>query len=125
MDEINERYISINDIIKCRDNIRETFAPLHNMVIDEFINALKQLPVIEIRYGEWIPASNKPDVKIGLKCSECGARIRYRECNQHNYCYKCGAKMRVSKCYERLYGELNDDRYVYEFKWKAGSGSKL
>ena len=45
--------------------------------------------------GKWIPASTKPGVYAGMKCSECKARITYSEYNngQHLYCHKCGAKM--------------------------------
>ena len=46
--------------------------------------------------GKWISASTKPGVQIGMKCSLCGARIKYSEFfnGNHNYCYKCGAKMK-------------------------------
>lgn len=52
--------------------------------------------VTETRYGKWVSASNKPGVHIGMKCSLCGARIKYSEFlnGNHNYCYKCGAKMK-------------------------------
>ena len=45
--------------------------------------------------GKWISASTKPGVQIGMKCSLCGARIKYSEFfnGNHNYCHKCGAKM--------------------------------
>ena len=48
-----------------------------------------------IVHGRWIHASNKPGVFIGMKCSLCGARIKYSEFfnGNHNYCHKCGAKM--------------------------------
>ena len=45
--------------------------------------------------GRWISASTKPGTNIGMKCSLCGARIKYSEFynGNHNYCHKCGAKM--------------------------------
>jgi DNA-directed RNA polymerase subunit RPC12/RpoP len=51
--------------------------------------------VVPTRYGKWIPASTKPGVHAGMKCSECKARISYSEHfnGQHLYCHKCGAKM--------------------------------
>lgn len=51
--------------------------------------------VAPTRYGKWIPASTKPGVHAGMKCSECKARISYSEHfnGQHLYCHKCGAKM--------------------------------
>jgi hypothetical protein len=51
--------------------------------------------VVEVRYGKWVSASNKSGVNIGMKCSLCGARIKYSEFfnGNHHYCHKCGAKM--------------------------------
>ena len=45
--------------------------------------------------GEWVPASTKPGVYAGMKCSLCKARITYSEYynKQHLYCHKCGARM--------------------------------
>ena len=45
--------------------------------------------------AKWISASTKPGVYVGMKCSLCGARIKYSEFynGTHNYCHKCGAKM--------------------------------
>lgn len=45
--------------------------------------------------AKWISASTKPGVHVGMKCSLCGARIKYSEFynGNHNYCHKCGAKM--------------------------------
>lgn len=53
----------------------------------------------EIRkVAKWISASTKPGVYAGMKCSLCGARIKYSEFynGNHNFCHKCGAKMEVS-----------------------------
>ena len=49
----------------------------------------------EHKVGKWISASTKPGVQIGMKCSLCGARIKYSEFfnGNHRYCHKCGAKM--------------------------------
>jgi DNA-directed RNA polymerase subunit RPC12/RpoP len=45
--------------------------------------------------AKWIPASTKPGIHAGMKCSECKARISYSEHfnGQHLYCHKCGARM--------------------------------
>lgn len=61
-------------------------------------NAIEESPtadVVEVRHGKWISASKKQGVNIGMKCSLCGARIKYSEFfnGNHNYCHKCGAKM--------------------------------
>lgn len=53
----------------------------------------------EIRkVARWISASTKPGVYAGMKCSLCGARIKYSEFynGNHNFCHKCGAKMENS-----------------------------
>lgn len=49
--------------------------------------------------AKWIPASTKPGVHAGMKCSECKARISYNEHfnGQHLYCHKCGAKMKIKE----------------------------
>ena len=59
------------------------------------IDDIKAVDAVEVVHGKWIHASNKPGVWIGMKCSLCGARIRYSEFTNgnHNYCHKCGAKM--------------------------------
>lgn len=51
--------------------------------------------VEEPKVGKWIPASTKPGVHAGMKCSLCKARISYSEYfnGQHLYCHKCSAKM--------------------------------
>jgi DNA-directed RNA polymerase subunit RPC12/RpoP len=52
--------------------------------------------------ARWIPASTKPGIHAGMKCSECKARISYSEHfnGQHLYCHKCGAKMVKEKAPE-------------------------
>ena len=56
---------------------------------------LENSAVEPVNQGKWISASTKPGVQIGMKCSLCGARIKYSEFfnGNHNYCHKCGAKM--------------------------------
>ena len=42
------------------------------------------------RHGRWIWVRDKYNYPIGMKCSECGRRVKnFGE----NYCPKCGAKM--------------------------------
>ena len=70
-------------------------------VIDSLEEAVEEGTCRECDYyeskkiGKWIPASTKPGVYAGMKCSECKARITYSEHfnGQHLYCHKCGAKM--------------------------------
>ena len=65
------------------------------MEIELNINQIKSL---EREVAKWISASKKPGVYAGMKCSLCGARIKYSEFynGNHNFCHKCGAKMEVS-----------------------------
>lgn len=61
----------------------------------KIVSAAPTVDAVEVVHASWIHASNKPGVWIGMKCSLCGARIRYTEFinGNHNYCHKCGAKM--------------------------------
>lgn len=44
------------------------------------------------KHGRWIEVREKNyGYRIGVKCSECGRRVRNRG---ENYCPKCGADMR-------------------------------
>ena len=95
---MDKTYISLKDIQKHRDEIRDFFAPLYREVIDAFVYSLETVQPAEVepvKHGKWISASTKPGVQIGMKCSLCGARIKYSEFfnGNHNYCHKCGAKM--------------------------------
>jgi hypothetical protein len=77
------------DTLMCNYDFPEEFAAgLAEFLIDEDYKRLK--------VGKWIPASTKPGVHAGMKCSLCKARITYSEHfnGQHLYCHKCGAKMR-------------------------------
>ena len=114
MADMKENYISLKDIFKYRDDVRDKFAPLHREVINAFVYGLTQLRSIEVeptRYGKWISASDKPGVKVGMKCSICGARIKYSEFfnGNHNYCHKCGAKM--IQALEKSHENCNLDTY--------------
>ena len=75
-----------------------TWSMDHIDTMDQMIDYVEKLPVEDIeppRHGKWISASTKPGVQVGMKCSLCGARIKYSEFfnGNHNYCHKCGAKM--------------------------------
>lgn len=61
--------------------------------------AQEELPT---KTGRWIPVSQKPGVYAGMKCSNCKAKISYKDyySGQHNYCHRCGAKMIEEEDYE-------------------------
>lgn len=42
------------------------------------------------RRGQWIPVRDKHGCMVGVKCSECGRRVRNIG---ENYCPRCGVKM--------------------------------
>lgn len=42
-----------------------------------------------VRHGRWVSTKNS----FGLKCSECGARVKNGAWRTHNWCYSCGALM--------------------------------
>jgi predicted nucleic-acid-binding Zn-ribbon protein len=57
---------------------------------------LEQQPTIEAKpivHAHWVDVN--PNLHIGMKCSLCGARIKYSEFfnGNHHYCHKCGAQM--------------------------------
>lgn len=87
-----EKFISENDV-------KELLLGLDSLPweeeVEDVVNQLPATDVVEVRYGKWISASKKQGVQIGMKCSLCGARIKYSEFfnGNHNYCHKCGAKM--------------------------------
>jgi hypothetical protein len=91
---------AINHIIK---TMKLNFAPDVRPIFDAVNSSIKtyvpNADVEPIRYGKWIPASTKPGVHAGMKCSLCKARISYSEHfnGQHLYCHKCGAKMTKDK----------------------------
>lgn len=76
----------------------EYYSDFHKSMADltslrELLEDTPAADVVEVRHGKWIGASKKANV--GMKCSLCGARIKYSEFfnGNHNYCHKCGAKM--------------------------------
>ena len=96
---MNNEYIERKEVFNLANKLKSEFAPLHRLVIDAFVysinNNIPSVDVVEVRHGKWISASKKQGVQIGMKCSLCGARIKYSEFfnGNHNYCHKCGAKM--------------------------------
>ena len=66
--------------------------------VSQVAGELMSLDTVEFddpKFGKWISASGRPGVNVGMKCSLCGARLRYQEFynGNHNYCHKCGARM--------------------------------
>ena len=97
---MTDGYIKKQDALDAlyRAQRNTTWSMDHVDTMDQMIDYVEKLPVEDVepaKYGKWISASTKPGVQIGMKCSLCGARIKYSECfnGNHNYCHKCGAKM--------------------------------
>lgn len=90
-------YISIEDIQKYKEEVRNCFAPLHREVINAFVYGLTQLPPTEVepvRYGKWIEHIEKPDwleddVEVYYTCSCCETN---NFC-ESPYCPNCGAHL--------------------------------
>ena len=71
------------------------FAP-ESVCGDILLNFLDNAPTIEAKpivHAYWVDVN--PNLHIGMKCSLCGARIKYSEFfnGNHRYCHKCGAQM--------------------------------
>lgn len=43
-----------------------------------------------VKHGRWIWVRDRHNYAMGMKCSECGRRVK--NCGE-NYCPNCGAKM--------------------------------
>lgn len=83
--------ISLEDIQKYKEEVRDRFAPLHRAVIDAFVYGLHQLPVAEvapIRKGKWQFAGDGI-----VACSACEETYEAKLLPR-NYCPNCGTKMR-------------------------------
>ena len=93
-------YVDKQELLRSLERkIKEDNARRMAVVDRDFIDLVNDATVIEdvveVRHGKWVSASNKSGVNIGMKCSLCGARIKYSEHSNgnHRYCHKCGAKM--------------------------------
>ena len=98
-----EKYVKLKDVNNMLVKMHEE--PRYQHEGEDYHSGVAQVavmlidvPAVEIeepKIGKWISASTKPGVQIGMKCSLCGARIKYSEFynGNHNYCHKCGAKM--------------------------------
>lgn len=90
-------YLSIEDIRKFKEEIRDKFAPLHREVINAFVYGLSQLTpadVEPVKHGKW-KVTNIPSYFGGMlyECSVCGAKDGDHSSVLGTYCWRCGAKM--------------------------------
>ena len=89
-------YISIEDIEKYKEEIRDCFAPLHREVINAFVYGLiqqKPAEVAPVKNGKWekrvwIIFDSE---KVGFNCSECNTTWD----SPTKYCPNCGAKNKM------------------------------
>ncbi len=100
MEEYIKKQDALNALYRAQRDV--TWSMDHVDTMDQMIDYVEKLPPEDIKptkHGKWISASTKPGVQIGMKCSICGARIKYSEFfnGNHNYCHKCGAKMDKEK----------------------------
>lgn len=96
-----KEYIEREEVYEVAKEIKDSFAPLHRLVIDALIYAITdKVPtadVAEVKHGTWeehdryvCNSDGEPVAKIGVVfiCSECGRQEHQKE----PYCH-CGAKM--------------------------------
>lgn len=98
-----EKYYRVSDVNEILNKLAKEPAYYHGgedfyngvCAVEGGLMCLEPVELEEPKVGRWIPASTKPGVHAGMKCSECKARITYSEHfnGQHLYCHKCGAKM--------------------------------
>lgn len=92
---MDKTYISLKDIQKHRDEIRDNFAPLHRTVIDAFVYSLEAISPAEVapvKYGKWEKRTWVvfDSEKVGYRCSECNTTWD----SPTKFCPYCGAKMK-------------------------------
>jgi len=98
-----EKYYRVSDVNEILNKLAKEPAYYHEgegfcngvCAVEGELMCLEQVILEEPKVAKWIPASTKPGVYAGMKCSECKARITYSEHSngQHLYCHKCGARM--------------------------------
>ena len=54
------------------------------------IASMPTVDAVEVVHARWIEVRDKHNYCIGMKCNNCGRRVR--NCGE-NYCPNCGAKM--------------------------------
>lgn len=72
-------------------DVKRWFASTANR--ERMKEALDSAPTIEaepVRHGRWIMVRDRNNHPLGVKCSECGRRVKN---SGENYCPKCGSKM--------------------------------
>ena len=95
---MEKEYIEREEIIELATKLKPRFAPLHRLVLEAFVYAVKDIPNAEvdpIKHGEWLPYTEYYDddysecnMRKVWACSRCGRLEKYKE----PYC-NCGAKM--------------------------------
>jgi hypothetical protein len=98
-----EKYYRVSDVNEILNKLAKEPAYYHEgegfyngvCAVEGELMCLEPVELEEPTVGKWVPASTKPGVHAGMKCSICKAKISYKDYygGQHNYCYKCGAKM--------------------------------
>jgi DNA-directed RNA polymerase subunit RPC12/RpoP len=98
-----EKYYRVSDVNEILNKLAKEPAYYHEgegfyngvCAVEGELMCLESVELEEPKVGKWVPASTKPGVHAGMKCSECKARITYSEHfnGQHLYCHKCGARM--------------------------------
>ena len=94
---MDRTYISLADIQKHRDKIRDHFAPLHRAVIDAFVYSLETVQaadVEEVLHGAWVtPVTNEPWRQGSFGKCTCCNYINAHTDKAPKFCENCGARM--------------------------------
>lgn len=82
--QCKSKYTTENECLVARHGMDLAKMVLHN------VPTVEAKPVV---HAHWVDVN--PNLHIGMKCSLCGARIKYSEFfnGNHRYCHKCGAQM--------------------------------
>ncbi len=95
---MEKEYIDREGIIELAAKLKPRFAPLHRLVLEAFVYAIRDIPNAEVEpvtYAEWKPYTeyyaddySECNTRKVWTCSKCGRLEKYKE----PYC-NCGAKM--------------------------------
>lgn len=96
---MEKEYINREEIVELAARLKPRFAPLHRLVLEAFVYAMKDIPsadVAPVVHGEWIFKEYSEDTYTNLtriyECSICGRTIECLNKADEPYCH-CGAKM--------------------------------
>ena len=88
---MEKEYVDREELIELAARLKPCFAPLHRLVLEAFVYAMKDVPnanVAPVVHGEWIKVDGYGFYRQ-YECSRCHKQSPSR----FDYCPNCGAKM--------------------------------